>query len=149
MHVDGRVLGRHDGVIRYTVGQRRGLGIAAGAPLFVVRLDATNARVIVGPREALATRSIALRDFNWLGAPSAGGSGAGDARLRPGAFDAPAGCGDACGARTAGLSRLAAEEAGIAPGQACVLYDGEGPDARVLGGGTIEASPSRSEQAAA
>ena len=67
MHLDGRVLGRHDGVIRYTVGQRRGLGIAAGEPLFVVRLDAENARVVVGPREALATRSIALRDFNWLG----------------------------------------------------------------------------------
>ena len=69
VHVDGRVLGRHDGVIRYTVGQRRGLGIAAGAPLFVVRLDAENARVVVGPREALADAdSIALRDFNWLGA---------------------------------------------------------------------------------
>ena len=67
VHLDGRVLGRHDGVIRYTVGQRRGLGIAAGEALFVVRLDAENARVIVGPREALATRTIALRDFNWLG----------------------------------------------------------------------------------
>ena len=67
VHLDGRVLGRHDGVMRYTVGQRRGLGIASGAPLFVVRLDAENARVIVGPREALAAHAIALRDLNWLG----------------------------------------------------------------------------------
>src|SRR6185436_18029804 len=68
VHVDGTVLGRHEGVIRYTVGQRRGLGIAAGEPLFVVRLDAEDARVVVGPRAALATRRIVLRDFNWLGA---------------------------------------------------------------------------------
>ena len=68
VHVDGRVLGRHEGVIRYTIGQRRGLGIASGAPLFVVRLDAENAQVVVGPREALAARTIALRDLNWLGA---------------------------------------------------------------------------------
>ena len=67
VHVDGRVLGRHEGVIHYTVGQRRGLGIAAGEALFVVRLDAEKAQVVVGPRAALATRSIVLRDLNWLG----------------------------------------------------------------------------------
>src|SRR5690242_9636649 len=65
--LDGRVLGRHDGIIHFTVGQRRGLGIAAGAPLYVVRLDAPSRRVVVGPREALRTSSIQLREVNWLG----------------------------------------------------------------------------------
>ncbi|MGE0046963.1 MAG: tRNA 2-thiouridine(34) synthase MnmA, partial [Hyphomonadaceae bacterium] len=60
VHVDGRVMGRHDGIINYTVGQRRGLGIATGEPLFVVKLDAEAKRVIVGPREALRVRRIAL-----------------------------------------------------------------------------------------
>ena len=149
VHVDGRVLGHHDGVIRFTVGQRRGLGVAAGEPLFVVRLDATNARVIVGPREALATRSIALRGFNWLGGPPPAEVGQGMpvfARVRSTRPPVAAMLAVRDGRP---LIELAAEEAGIAPGQACVLYDSEGQDARVLGGGTIEASPSRSEQAAA
>src|SRR5215469_2909724 len=63
----GRVLGRHRGIVHFTVGQRRGLGIAAGAPLYVVRLDADRARVVVGPREALRTMRMRLRDVNWLG----------------------------------------------------------------------------------
>src|SRR6201999_692348 len=64
----GRVLGRHNGIINFTVGQRRGLGIAAGAPLYVVRLDAATRQVVVGPREALRTSRVRLRDVNWLGA---------------------------------------------------------------------------------
>ena len=67
VHLDGRVLGRHSGVINFTVGQRKGLGVAAGEPLYVIKLDAANARVIVGPREALATHHVYLRDINWLG----------------------------------------------------------------------------------
>ena len=67
VHIDGRVLGRHDGILRYTIGQRRGIGIASGEPLYVVHLDADRARVIVGPREALETHKIYLRDVNWLG----------------------------------------------------------------------------------
>ena len=67
VHLDGRVLGRHDGVIRYTVGQRRGLGIGGGEPLFVVRLDAEARRVVVGPREALASRTVTVAEVNWLG----------------------------------------------------------------------------------
>ena len=63
----GRVLGRHDGIIHFTVGQRRGLKIASGAPLYVVRLDAATRRVVVGPREALSVRRIQLRDVNWIG----------------------------------------------------------------------------------
>src|SRR5262249_4693093 len=65
--LDGRVLGRHEGIIHYTVGQRRGLGIAAGHPLYVVRLDAATRRVVAGPREALRTSRLALREVNWLG----------------------------------------------------------------------------------
>src|SRR5690606_29775907 len=70
VHVDGRVLGRHSGIMRYTIGQRRGLGLSdsaatGGEPLFVVRLDAPARRVIVGPRAALATRLVRLRDVNW------------------------------------------------------------------------------------
>ena len=65
--LEGRVIGRHDGIIHFTVGQRRGLGIATGAPLYVVRLDAASRRVVVGPRDALRTSRIRLRDINWLG----------------------------------------------------------------------------------
>src|SRR5690606_33828775 len=66
MHIDGRVLGRHDGILRYTIGQRRGIGVASAEPLYVVQIDSGRARVIVGPREALETRRIFLRDVNWL-----------------------------------------------------------------------------------
>ena len=65
--LDGRAIGRHQGIVHFTVGQRRGLGIAASAPLYVVRLDAASRRVVVGPREALTTRRMALRDVNWIG----------------------------------------------------------------------------------
>jgi tRNA-uridine 2-sulfurtransferase len=144
VHVDGRVLGRHEGVIHYTIGQRRGLGVVAGAPLFVVRLDADNARVVVGPREALAARTIMLRDLNWLG----GGDVETTARrglpvfVRVRSARPPA-------AATLELRDgravvvLAADEMGVAPGQACVLYDGGGADAQVLGGGIIDAEPGR------
>jgi tRNA-specific 2-thiouridylase len=149
VHVDGRVLGHHDGVVRYTVGQRRGLGVATGEPLFVVRLDADNARVVVGPREALATRSIILRDFNWLGSGNLADAGANGvpvfARVRSTRPPAPA----ILTMRDASpLVELTADEIGVAPGQACVLYDGGSADARVLGGGIITA-PADAEQARA
>ena len=67
VHIDGRVLGRHDGVIDYTVGQRKGLPGGAAEPLFVVRIDAPRQRVIVGPRAALATQRVLVKDINWLG----------------------------------------------------------------------------------
>ena len=82
VHLDGRVLGRHEGVIHYTVGQRRGLGVGGSEPLYVVRLDADARRVLVGPREALASRSMAVAEVNWLGegafeaAPEAAGRSA-------------------------------------------------------------------------
>ncbi len=76
VHLDGRVLGHHDGIIHYTIGQRKGLGVSTGEPLYVIRLDAKAARVVVGPREALATRTIRITDVNWLGdGPLASGVG--------------------------------------------------------------------------
>ncbi|MEP4559824.1 MAG: tRNA 2-thiouridine(34) synthase MnmA [Nitratireductor sp.] len=141
VHIDGRRLGRHEGIVNYTIGQRRGIGIAAGEPLYVVELDAQTARVIVGPREALETRQVTLRDFNWLG------DGTPDAlpdegmevfaRVRSTRPPGPAILrwrGDAA------VVELPDGETGVAPGQACVLYSDSGDEARVFGGGFIEHS---------
>ena len=145
VHIDGRVLGRHEGIVHYTIGQRKGLGVATGEPLYVVYLDARSRRVIVGPRETLDTHRVYLRDVNWIG---------------DGSLEADAADGFACFAKVRSTRPpapavvhcddrgvyvdLAVGEAGVAPGQACVLYSAEGPDARVYGGGFIE----RSERAA-
>jgi tRNA-uridine 2-sulfurtransferase len=140
VHLDGRVLGRHDGVIRYTVGQRRGLGLGGGEPLFVLGLDAGARRVVVGPREALARRSVALREVNWLGdgdfeaAPADGWEVA--VRVRSTRPPKPARLHPE-GPDRARVELLDAEE-GVAPGQACVFYAPEG--SRVLGGGWISRS---------
>jgi tRNA-specific 2-thiouridylase len=138
VHLDGRVLGRHEGVTRYTVGQRRGLNVAVGEPLFVVRLDAEARRVIVGPREALLTRSLSLKETNWLGdqpslAAAASEGQAVLARVRSTREPAPARL-----ALDAGEPKVVFDmpEEGVAPGQACVLYDAASPS-RVLGGGFI------------
>jgi len=135
VHVDGRTLGRHKGIAHYTVGQRKGLGVAAGEPLYVVGLDAVSARVVVGPRSALMTRAVSLRDFNWIG----GGSGPRDglevyARVRSTRAPRAATLNVVDGVTSVTL--LDGEE-GVAPGQACVLYDSADPRARVLGGGFI------------
>ena len=141
VHLDGRVLGRHDGIVNFTVGQRRGIGIAAGEPLYVVHLDAAGARVVVGPKEALETHRIVLRDVNWLGdGPLAALPAAGMeifAKVRSTRPPRPA----VLRYRDGEVSvELVAGEAGVAPGQACVFYDRDGTDARVLGGGFIERS---------
>jgi tRNA-uridine 2-sulfurtransferase len=149
VHLDGRVLGTHRGVIHYTVGQRRGLGIATGEPLYVVRIDAGTRRVIVGPQEALATTGLAMEELNWLGEGTLEDAAARSApvlarvrstrppvparlQLRDGqpivVFDAP--------------------EHGVARGQACVLYDLDG-ETRLLGGGFIAATFSIADQLAA
>lgn len=144
IHVDGRVLGRHDGIINFTVGQRRGLGVSGPAPLYVVRLDADNRRVVVGPREALHAHWIGLRDVNWLGdtpIPDAGLEVA--ARIRSGAPPQPATL-FAQGSRAKVLLRDG--EYGISAGQACVFYSDASPRARLLGGGWIERVLSPSEQ---
>jgi tRNA-specific 2-thiouridylase len=149
VHVDGTVLGRHEGVIRYTVGQRRGLGIAAGEPLFVVRLDAENARVVVGPRAALASRRIVLRDFNWLGAePITAAPAEGLAVFARVRSTRPPAAAALMLEDGSPVVHLSGEEMGVAPGQACVLYDADGGEARILGGGTI-ARTATAERAAA
>jgi tRNA-specific 2-thiouridylase len=140
--LDGRILGRHAGVIHYTIGQRRGLGLddraLKGEPHFVVRIDAARAEVVVGPRAALATKTIALRDVNWIGPgrladlPESGLEIA--VRVRSTRPPAPA-----LLEYSAGAARVSffGEESGVAPGQACVFYDSADRQARVLGGGFI------------
>ncbi|SET54188.1 tRNA 2-thiouridine(34) synthase MnmA [Oceanicella actignis] len=137
VHLDGRVLGRHEGLIRYTVGQRRGLGVATGEPLHVIRLEPETRRVVVGPREALATRIVPVAEINWLGdapleaAPEEGWEIL--ARVRSTREPAPARL-RPLGPDRAEVELLSPEE-GVAPGQACVFYAPEG--SRVLGGGWI------------
>jgi tRNA-uridine 2-sulfurtransferase len=138
VHLDGRRLGRHEGVTRYTVGQRRGLNVAVGEPLFVVRLDADRREVIVGPREALLVGALTLKETNWLGdaASLAAAAAAGLpvlARVRSTREPVAGRLAMIDGAP--GVAFDAAEE-GVAPGQACVLYDPAAPS-RLLGGGFI------------
>ena len=132
----GNVLGTHKGVLHYTIGQRRGLGLSGLAdPLYVVGLDAEARRVIVGPREMLATRTVPVREINWLGDDplesrpeweiSVKVRSTGPARE---AVARPRG-------ESQAMIELADPEEGIAPGQACVFYETGG--ARVLGGGWI------------
>ena len=138
VHLDGRVLGTHEGVSRYTVGQRRGLNVAVGEPLFVVKLEPEAKRVVVGPREALLTRSLRLKETNWLGD---------QASLEGAAAESLAVLARVRSTRDPVPARLAMEEGqpavvfdtpdeGVSPGQACVLYDATVPS-RVLGGGFI------------
>jgi tRNA-specific 2-thiouridylase len=140
--LDGKVLGTHAGIIHFTIGQRRGLGLATGAPLYVVRLDADRRRVVVGPREALHTRRIVLRDVNWIGDGSLDEALADDRRevfVKVRSTRAP---------RPAWLRHgpagyeveLADGEDGVSPGQACVFYDAGEGQARVLGGGFIKSA---------
>jgi tRNA-specific 2-thiouridylase len=138
VHLDGRVLGQHEGVTRYTVGQRRGLNVAVGDPLFVVRIDADARQVIVGPREALLTAHCSLKEVNWLGDQADLTAAAAEgqpvlARVRSTREPALARLGVISGEACVVFD--AAEE-GVSPGQACVLYDPADP-ARVLGGGFI------------
>lgn len=141
VHIDGRVLGRHEGIMHYTIGQRRGIGVAAGEPLYVVHLDAEAARVVVGPREALETRRLFLRQVNWLGdGPLSAIPAEGlevHAKVRSTRPPAPATLYHRAGTTFVDLHE---GEAGVAPGQACVLYSSDGDDARVYGGGFIERS---------
>jgi tRNA-uridine 2-sulfurtransferase len=143
----GRVLGRHDGIIHFTVGQRRGLGIAAGRPLYVIRLDAPSRRVIVGPREALRTSRIRLREVNWIGDGTIGSAlcaGWHEVFVRVRSTRPP---------QPAWLSRsatgieidLIAGEDGVSPGQACVFYDAPAGQARILGGGIIDSAVAATE----
>ncbi len=129
VHVDGRALGRHKGMIHFTVGQRKGLEIGGQPdPLYVIRLDAAGKRVIVGPKAALAVSGATLTDINWLGRDFAGPL---TAKVRSMAKPVPARLMD-------GQLLFDAPEYGVAPGQAAVLYDGD----HVLGGGWIASTQS-------
>jgi len=141
VHMDGRVLGKHSGITDYTIGQRRGLNVAVGEPLFVTKLNPELRQVIVGPREALLTASLVLEETNWLGQ---------QATIEEAARDGAEVLARVRSTRQPSKARLAYEdgevkvvfaqgEEGVAPGQACVLYD-PADDERVLGGGFIQST---------
>jgi tRNA-specific 2-thiouridylase len=141
VHVDGRVLGRHSGIINYTIGQRKGIGVPAPEPLYVVRLDGAAREVIVGPREALRAHSIRLRDVNWLGDEPIELFAAGGeeilARIRSSGPLQPA----RLLVEEDGVTvKLAHGEDGVSPGQACVFYAADGGGERLLGGGWIKST---------
>jgi tRNA-specific 2-thiouridylase len=135
----GRVLGRHEGIIHFTIGQRKGLKIAAREPLYVVRLEADTRRVVVGPRAALATRTIRLHDVNWIGDGALRDAPRREVFVKVRSTRPP---------QPAWLSvtrngieiELTGGEEGVAPGQACVFYDAADGEARVLGGGFIRSA---------
>ena len=148
--MDGKVLGTHSGIIHFTIGQRRGLGVAAGEPLYVVRLDSHSRRVVVGPREALRTRRILLRDVNWIG------DGALDRALADNRMEIFVKVRSTRPPQAAWLRasnggydvELIDSEHGVSPGQACVFYDAGEGQARVLGGGFIASAISATDHAA-
>jgi tRNA-specific 2-thiouridylase len=134
----GNVLGTHDGIINFTIGQRRGIGVSAADPLYVVKVDAESKRVFVGPKEALDCVRFEIREANWLLSeiPDTGLSAL--VKMRSAQKAVPA---RICktDTRTA-IVELETPYAAVAPGQACVAYDGE----RVLGGGWIAKTELRS-----
>lgn len=140
VHMDGRVLGEHRGIMYYTIGQRRGLGLPDGSgaePLFVVQIDADSQQVIVGPREALLRSKLWLNDINWLGSDLFGPQLDGQAvNVKVRSTRPPA----AAHFRVIGddvIIELEQADTGISPGQACVFYDAGSAAARTLGGGWI------------
>lgn len=141
VHLDGRVLGQHQGIIHYTIGQRRGIGVAVGEPIYVVGLDPKTRRVFVGPKEALLTHHIKLRDLNWIGPYDFSEI---DADGIP-VFAKIRSTGAPKAARlyvrdNEPFVELVEGEEGVAPGQACVLYEDAGQMTRVFGGGFIAAA---------
>ncbi|WP_119680320.1 tRNA 2-thiouridine(34) synthase MnmA [Indioceanicola profundi] len=139
VHVDGRVLGRHEGTIKYTIGQRKGLGIGGRKgpdgeelePLYVVKVDPAAKQVVVGPREALARDMVRVKEVNWLAAELAGGAVTCEVKLRSAQRAAAATV--TLDGQGGAVVRLDEPQYGIAPGQAAVFYQG----GRVLGGGWI------------
>ncbi len=133
----GRVVGRHEGIVRYTVGQRRGLALGGrdgtdNDPLYVVRLEPETRRVVVGPRAALGRAEIALYDVNWLDVPHIGSLPV-QVRVRSSQALRPA---EIELTDEGAVVRFAEPEVGVSPGQACVVYD-RSSGSRVLGGGFI------------
>ena len=136
MDTDGQVLGQHNGVLHYTVGQRRGLGIGGlETPLYVVKLDVDARQVIVGPKELLSTAIVPVREINWLGDGAFDAVSERNVMVKIRSTRAPR---EAVirplSATTAEVELLTPEE-GVSPGQACVFYEPGG--SRILGGGWI------------
>jgi tRNA-specific 2-thiouridylase len=129
---EGHLLGRHDGVHRFTIGQRKGLGLATGIPLYVVGIDAADASVTVGPREALERTTLTASRVTWMSGETPASAIRASARIRYRHADAPATIAPLADGRT-GVTFDAAQSA-ITPGQAVVFYDGD----VVLGGGWID-----------
>jgi tRNA-specific 2-thiouridylase len=128
---DGRVLGTHRGIAHFTVGQRKGLGVASTEPLYVLRLEPARRRVVVGPKSALAQTRVNLAEINWLGPPVADGEGVRlAAKLRS---TQPPVAATLYPRGDAGELVLEEPAGAVAPGQAAVLYNGD----RMLGGGWI------------
>src|SRR5262245_53722032 len=132
VHEDGRMLGRHKGTVHFTVGQRRGLGVAEGDPLYVLKIDSQTRRIVVGPRRSLLRHDIALMQVNWLGREAL------DSRAQP-VFakirsTRPPVAAEIRRGPEGVVASIAEGEYGISPGQACVLYENIGAGARVLGG---------------
>jgi tRNA-specific 2-thiouridylase len=128
--LSGQVLGRHPGIAHFTVGQRKGLGLSAAGPLFVLRIEAATRRIVVGPKSALGETRTTLAELNWLGPPLTAGDGVPvAAKLRSAQPAVPAMLYPSAGGEAELV--LDAPAGAVAPGQAAVLYDGE----RLLGGG--------------
>jgi tRNA-specific 2-thiouridylase len=140
--LEGRPVGDHQGIIHFTIGQRRGLGVAGGEPLYVVALDPTQDRVVIGPKAALARDRVHLSEMNWLVPIKSGDILTAEVKLRS-AQPLAAGTVTALpdGLATVDLNGA---QFGVAPGQACVIYQGD----RVIGGGWIQSAERRSLAAA-
>jgi tRNA-specific 2-thiouridylase len=145
-HRDGRVLGRHEGIVNFTIGQRRGLGLvdplAPGEPLYVLRLEPERRRVIVGPKAALAVSAIRVADINWLG-PDAPADAPIEVEVKLRSTTPPVPARLRRGAGASAAIEFAAPQFGVSPGQAAVFYDGE----RLLGGGWIARAAADAETA--
>ncbi len=136
VHADGRVLGTHRGVIHYTIGQRRGLGIGGlSEPLYVVKLDVDAKKVVVGPKEMLATRTIPVREINWLGDEPFTSRDAWHLAVKVRSTRPPREAIIRPLSDTEAEVELLTPEEGVSPGQACVFYAPEG--SRIFGGGWI------------
>ncbi|MBD3677852.1 MAG: tRNA 2-thiouridine(34) synthase MnmA [Rhodobacteraceae bacterium] len=134
--IDGNVLGEHRGVIHYTIGQRRGLGIGGlSDPLYVVKLDVDNRRVIVGPKEMLATRTVPVREINWLGDEPFDSRPEWHLSVKVRSTRPPTEAIIRPLGPTEAEVELTSPEEGVSPGQACVFYDPNG--SRIYGGGWI------------
>ena len=151
-HLDGRLLGRHEGIFNFTIGQRRGLGVggadgAMSTPLYVIRLEPETRRVIVGPYAALGHSEIVLADVNWLGAGDMPVQGR-MVQVKTRSTQPPVSAKLLYRDITTEekmypdktnklIVRFETPQAGVSAGQACVFYD----DTRLLGGGWIEHAP--------